>query len=177
LSNQWMSCSSDKSDKSDMRMLLLGLVVCASAGVGTAEAEGLGYATVGPAGFSGFFGSSAGAIHAAGGGEMLVGGRGGAAAELGVLGNSGSALVVFSANGVLHLSTGSGRRAPSPFVTSGYSHMSSGEGSFSAWNIGGGVDMWMQDRIGFRVEFRDHVRPDSRGSVQYWTFRAGVCFR
>jgi hypothetical protein len=160
-----------------LRVLMLGLVMCAGADVGTADAQGLGYGIVGPAGFSGFFGSSASAVHASGGGEVLVGGRGGAAAELGVLGNSSSALVVFSANGVLHFSTGRGRRGSSPYVTSGYTHMASGEGSFSAWNVGGGIDVWMQDRIGLRVEFRDHVRPDFRGTVQYWTIRAGVCFR
>ena len=30
---------------------------------------------------------------------------------------------------------------------------------------------------GLRVEFRDHVRPDSRGTVHYWSLRAGIAFR
>jgi hypothetical protein len=68
-------------------------------------------------------------------------------------------------------------RRRSPFFTGGYTHMGSGEASFDAWNVGVGFDLWTSDRFGFRVEFRDHVRPDFRGTVQYWTVRAGVCFR
>ena len=105
------------------RVLMLGLVMFASAGAGIAQAQGLVYAIGGPAGFSGFFGSSASALHLAAGGEVLAGGRAGAAAEVGTLGNSGGRLIVFSANGVLHLSTSRVGRGPSPFVTGGYTHM------------------------------------------------------
>jgi hypothetical protein len=147
------------------------------AGVRTVEAQGLGYGIAGPAGISGFFGSSASSIHAAAGGEGLFDGRAGIGGEVGVLANSGSALLVLSANGVLHFSTDPSRL--SPFVTGGYTIMGVGygEGSFSAWNVGAGVDYWAKDRVGVRIDFRDHVRPDSRGAVQYWTIRAGVVFR
>lgn len=157
-------------------MLLLVLAI-ALVGVRTVEAQGLGYGIAGPAGFSGFFGSSASSIHAAGGGEALVDGRAGIGGEFGVLANSSSTLFVFSVNGVLHFSTNPAMRRLSPFVTGGYTHMGSGEGSFGAWNVGAGVDLWAKDRVGIRMEFRDHVRPDSRGAVQYWTIRAGVVFR
>ena len=94
-----------------------------------------------------------------------------------MLAGSGSALLVVSANGVLHFSTSQSARRPSPFVTGGYTHMGSGEGSFGAWNVGAGIDLWAKERVGVRVDFRDHVRPDSRGAVQYWTIRAGIVFR
>jgi hypothetical protein len=70
-----------------------------------------------------------------------------------------------SVNGVVHVVPSSPEHRVSPFVTGGWTRTSSGEGSFNAWNLG------------VRVEFRDHVRPDSRGTVQYWTVRAGVTVR
>ena len=149
----------------------------ALAAVRTTDAQSLAYGIAGPAGFSGFFGSSASAVHAAGGGEVLVDGRAGIGAELGVLANSGSVLLVFSANGVFHVSTNQVMRRLSPFVTGGYTSMRNGDGSFGAWNVGAGADLWPKDRVGIRVEFRDHVRPDSRGAIQYWAVRGGVVFR
>lgn len=64
-----------------------------------------------------------------------------------------------------------------PFVTAGYTRMGSGEGSFNAWNVGAGANYWVGRRVGVRMEFRDHVRPDVRGTVQYWAVRAGVAVR
>ena len=143
------------------------------ANVFDARGQGLGYAVAGPAGVSGFFSSSASSVHAAGGGEALVAGLVGVGAEVGALANSSNVLLVVSANGVAHLT----RSRFSPFVTAGYTRMQSGEGGFNAWNAGVGADYWAGDRVGIRVDFRDHVRPDSRGTVQYWTFRGGVVFR
>jgi hypothetical protein len=160
-----------------MVKVVLVLILVAGVAVRTAEAQALGYGIAGPAGFSGFFGSSASGLHAAGGAEVLVGGRAGVAAELGVLANATSALLVFSGNGVFHALRATTERGPSPFVTGGYTYMRSGEGSFNAWNVGAGLDIWLSDHVGVRLEFRDHVRPDRRGAVQYWTFRAGVSFR
>ena len=138
-----------------------------------AQGQGQGYAVAGPAGVSGFFGSSASSVHVAGGGEALAGGLGGVGAEAGALANSSNVLLVVSGNGVAHLSRG----RFSPFVTAGYTRMQSGEGGFNAWNEGGGADYWVRDGVGIRFDFRDHVRPDSRGTVHYWTFRGGVVFR
>jgi hypothetical protein len=144
--------------------------------VAPARAQALGYGIAGPAGFSGFFGSSASGFHAAGGAEMLAGGLVGGAAEFGVLGNASSLLSVLSLNGVVHFTHATTSRS-SPFVTGGYSRFSSGDGSFKAWNFGGGVDFWMKQRAGLRVEFRNHIRPDHRGNVNYWSLRAGVSVR
>ena len=48
-------------------------------------------------------------------------------------------------------------------------------------SIGGEVGMfdhlWRTDRVGFRVELRDHIRPDDRGATHYWSARVGVSFR
>lgn len=158
------------------RVGLTAMVLCSFAGVREAPAQGLAYGIAGPAGVSGFFGSPGTALHAAGGGEALAAGRVGGAAELGILANASSALLVFSANGVVHLRDAR-RSRHSPFVSGGYTRMSSGEGSFDAWNVGVGIDIWSREHLGLRVEFRDHVRPDSRGTVQYWTIRDGVAVR
>jgi hypothetical protein len=57
-------------------------------GTRTASAQGLGYGIAGPAGNSGVFGSTA--LHAAGGGELLVNGRASIGGEVGILANAGS---------------------------------------------------------------------------------------
>ena len=140
---------------------------------GAARAQGLGYVVAGPAGVSGFFGSSSTSLHAAAGGEALLKGLLGIGGEAGLLANSSSVLWVVSANGVVHL----GAARVSPFVTGGYTRMGGGEGGFNAWNAGAGVDWWTNSRLGLRLDFRDHVRPDFRGTVHYWTVRGGIVFR
>jgi len=158
-----------------MRRLIFGV-----AGVllfaGTAQAQGLGYGVGGLAGVSGFFGDLSG-YNVAGGGEGLVAGRVGAGGEFGLIGDSSRVLAVVSANGVYHVMKLSRDSRRSPFVTGGYTWMGSGDGSFNAWNVGAGMDFWSRGRTGFRVEFRDHIRPDSRGTVQYWTARGGIVWR
>ena len=141
-----------------------------------ADAQVLVYGVAGVSGVSGFFRSSTG-FDAAGGGEALIKGMGGIGAEAGALGNVSSVLGRVSVDGVVHVIPSRPEHRVSPFVTSGWTHMSSGEGSFNAWNVGVGADVWAQPRVGVRVEFRDHVRPDTRGTVHYWTIRGGVAFR
>jgi hypothetical protein len=146
-----------------------------------AAAQVLGYGIAGPAGYTGFFGNSSSlAVHAAGGGEILAGGRIGAAGEFGLLAGPDSGVFLTSANGVVHFVPSVPtpiRSRISPFVTGGYTRISSGEGGFDAWNLGAGADVWTKPRVGLRLEFRDHIRPDRRGEVQYWAFRVGVVFR
>lgn len=138
-----------------------------------AQAQVFGYGIGGPAAVSGFFGSLTG-FHVAGGGELLLARRAGGNAELGMLGNVSSVLQVVSVNGVVHLLSVPTSGGVSPFITGGYSRLSSGEGAFEAWNVGAGVDIWEKNHVGFRLDVRDHVRPDSRGTVQYLAFRVGV---
>ena len=82
-------------------------------------------------------------MHAAGGGEIpgrRAGWRGG---EFGLLAGPDSGVFMTSANGVLHFVPSVAtpiRSRISPFVTGGYTRISSGEGGFDAWNIGAGAD-------------------------------------
>lgn len=159
---------------------LAGILIAAR----PAAAQVQGYGIAGPAGYTGFFGSAGQAIHAAGGGEVLIGGwpggRVGGGGEFGVIASTGGGLFVTSANAVVHFSPSQPspvRSRLSPFVTGGYSRLSDGDGALNGWNAGVGADVWLKPRVGLRVEFRDHVRPDDRGSVQYWAVRVGVVFR
>lgn len=156
-------------------VMVAGAVAACGLMASTAQAQAVAYGVAGPAGFSGFFGTSATNGHVAGGVEVLAGGRVGGQGEFGALGGSGGLLFVTSANGIARV--GSSSEKIVPFVTGGYTRMFSGEGGFNAWNVGAGADVWLQPHVGLRFEFRDHVRPDSRGAVHYWTFRAGVSFR
>jgi hypothetical protein len=139
-----------------------------------AYAQRLGYGIGGPAGRSGFVGSGT-TLHPAGGGELLFGGRVGAGGEVGLF----DRLVVVSVNGTVHLADARTSERFVPFVTGGYTRLGvgDGEGSFNAWNLAAGGDYWFGRRRGLRVEFRDHVRPDRRGTVHYWSARAGIVFR
>ena len=143
--------------------VVAGAITAAPAG-----AQALGYGIAGPAGYSGFFGSSTLLVHAAGGGEF------------GLLANADGGMFVTSVNGVFHFVPSVVtpiKSRISPFASGGYTRLSSGEGAFDAWNLGGGADLWLKPRVGLRVEFRDHIRPDGRGGVQYWAYRVGVVFR
>src|SRR5690242_17239090 len=75
-----------------------------------AQVTGLGYGIAGPAGFSGFFGTSGLNVHAAGGGEVLAGDRVGAGGEFGVFAGTGGGLFVTSVNGVFHFAPSTGAR-------------------------------------------------------------------
>ena len=137
-------------------------------------AQGLGYAEGGLAGGSGFFGRWSNSFHAGGGGEVVAADRVGIGGEVGFF----NRLIVGSGNLTVHLGGVRDARI-SPFITGGYSRMGigDGEGAFSAWNAGAGIHVWASDHAGLRLEFRDHVRPDSRGTTQYWSARVGIVFR
>ena len=156
-----------------MRILLLSTAIVLG-GSQTTQAQGIVYGVAGGGGYGGWFGGGAG-FHVAGGGEVLARGVVGAGGEYGIFGNTSSVLSVMSFNGVVHLSTPGSRT--SPFLTSGYSRFSSGEGAFHAWNIGVGADFWGNEHAGVRVEFRDHVRRDTRGTVHYFSIRAGIALK
>ena len=137
-----------------------------------ASAQGLGYAEGGLAGVHGFFGQWSDSFHVGGGGEVVVDDRLGFGGEIGLF----NRFVTASGNVTVHLGGVSSARF-SPFVTGGVSWFGVGDGEFKALNVGGGFHYWAADRVGFRAEFRDHFRPDDRGTVQYWSARAGIAFR
>ena len=140
----------------------------------SASAQGLGYAVAGPATTMGFVNHSRITFNAAGGGEAIVGDVVGVGGEAGFF----NRLIVGSVNTTVHLA-GVSTAKFSPFVTAGYSRLGigDGEGAFSAFNIGAGLHYWGTDHIGFRAEIRNHLRPDDRGTTQYWSVRAGIAFR
>lgn len=140
----------------------------------TAQAQAIGYGLVGPAGYGGWFGGGL-AWHAAGGGEFLVKGVAGGAAEIGIFGNSSSLAWLTSFNGVAHLAKPPART--SPYITGGYSQLSNGEGTNHMLNFGIGADFQASDHAGTRVEFRDHIRNDVRGAVHYFSIRVGIMFK
>ena len=153
----------------------VGVVIGCGLTAAPAAAQAGVYAVAGPAGISGFYRTSAANGHLAGGVEGFAGGRVGGQGEFGAIGGAGGLLFVTSGNGIVRFGS-SGDRV-TPFVTGGYTRMFSGEGGFNAFNVGAGADVWLKPRVGLRLEFRDHVRPDSRGTVHYWTVRAGVSVR
>ncbi len=160
------------------QMILLALA--AAAVVATpraAQAQALGYAIVGPAGVVGPFGGSGLAGHVAAGGELLIGNRVGAGAEHGLIAGVDGGQWATSANLVVHFAPPERSRGTRPFLTGGYTRLSSGDGTFNAWNIGGGVDIWARERVGVRVELRDHIRPDDGGAFHHWGLRAGIVVR
>jgi len=140
-----------------------------------AGAQALGYGIAGPIGGEGFFTNlSFLGLYAAGGGEILAGGRFGAAGEFGRAAGANADAVIISVNGVVHVGPSVAtpvRNRFSPFITGGYTRL----GGSNVWNIAAGADVWLKPRVGARFEFRDHIPPD--GGEQLWAFRAGVVFR
>jgi hypothetical protein len=147
-------------------------------GVSTARAQPLGYGIAGPAGVAGFFAASASELHASGGGELRAASRVGAGGEFGIFGSS-RVLFVLSLNGTVYLGSDPSSNKAVPFLSTGYSRFGVGDsdGPFNAWNVAGGLDYWVGRRAGVRTEFRDHIRLDTRGTVQYWSLRGGIVFR
>ena len=149
-----------------MRVLLVTVFITAA--VTTAEAQILGYGVAGPAGTSGFIDTGV-TFHGAGGAEIVAGDRVGVGSEFGVF----DRLITTSGNLTVYVA---GQRG---FVSGGYSRMGIGDGeeAFSAFNVGAGAHVWFGEHTGLRLEFRDHMRPDDRGTTHYWTARAGIVFR
>jgi hypothetical protein len=160
------------SDGDQLRILLLASLFSLLASA--AQAQGLLHASGGLAGYSGFFGRSAVSVHAGAGGEVVAADRVGIGGEFGIF----NRLMVGSANATVHLN-GVKTATFSPFLTGGYSRfgIGDGEGAFNTFNVGAGLHYWAAKRVGFRVEVRDHFRPDDRGTTQYWSLRAGIAFR
>jgi hypothetical protein len=155
-------------------MRILGALFLLVVAAASADAQVLGYGVAGPATSMGFVNHSRITFNVAGGAEAVAADVVGLGGELGFF----NRLIVGSANASLHLA-GVSRAKVSPFVTAGYSRLGigDGEGAFSAFNAGAGVQGWFSDRAGVRIEVRDHLRPGDRGVTQYWSLRLGVVFR
>jgi hypothetical protein len=142
-----------------------------------AESQVVGYGIFGPTVLSG--GSEylvSGTT--AGGAEFLVNGRIGVGVEAGFIGTPVSGWPVLSATGVWHLT--SSRRdgsKVSPFVAGGISSIDSERSPNRSWNIGAGIDVWMRERVGLRIDYRDHFTPQADFTPRYSMLRVGVVFR
>ena len=119
-------------------------------------------------------------VHFGGGGEGLVYKGLGLGAEVGLLApwrSFSESIGMFSANGSYHFQRD---RKVSPFVTAGYS-MGFREGHINLVNFGGGINWWMNDKVGLRLEFRDHIYSDSHFSrtdrFHYLGGRIGIALR
>jgi hypothetical protein len=91
---------------------------------------------------------------------------------IGALQESGGGLGLLSANGSYHFAR---QRKVSPFLTGGYSSVF-GHGQRNLVNFGGGMNYWLRERIGLRLEIRDHIYADGTGR-HLLGFRIGFAFR
>jgi hypothetical protein len=143
------------------------------------EHRGQGYVFFAPGGiFEG--GYHTGTAHFGGGGEGLIYKGIGLGAEVGYLTpwrDFSQGIGMASVNGSYHFMR---NRTVSPFVTAGYS-LGFREGHINLVNFGGGVNWWMNDRIGLRLEFRDHIYSESHFNhtdrFHYLGGRIGFAFR
>jgi opacity protein-like surface antigen len=132
----------------------------------------------GPRGYA-FFGLGRAAdsttIHVGGGLDAAIYRGIGASAEVGYLGPRQQfkdyGFGVFSANGLYDLPFSLSSKLR-PFATGGYS-MAFRDGTANGYNIGGGVNYWLGDRMGLRFEYRENVINDFHfhGGRIGWTFR------
>ena len=109
------------------------------------------------------------------GGEAVLGRGVGIGAELTAIGTRedflDSVVGTFSANGYYHFARGSNLKLD-PFLTGGYTLLFR-YGHANLFNFGGGLNYWLGNHVGARIEFRDQVH--SNGSaVHYWGFRFGL---
>ena len=140
----------------------------------TSERRGYGYVFVAP-GVATDGESAAATLHVGVGGERFVYrglGIGGEIGYAGALLAPGAGIGVASVNSSYNF-----RRASklAPFVTGGYSLLFR-SGTLNVANFGGGINYWFRERLGLRLELRDHVAvPDS--SAHAVGLRIGLAFR
>ncbi len=114
-----------------------------------------------------------------GGGERRVYKRLGIGGDLGYLFPArgvGNGVGLLSVNASYHFGEGRSSQKLVPFVTGGYSLMFRG-GAVSGFNFGGGVTEWFTDRIGLRMEVRDHTVSPCGCRLHVVQFRVGLTFR
>lgn len=113
--------------------------------------------------------------HAAAGADVLFNGSAGVTGEVGALFLDGRPAGVTSVGGILQARPTRLRRAL-PFLSGGYSLLWS-EGEYAnSWFVGGGVTWWTSERLGVRLELRDHIVTDDT-TVHLMVVRAGIAFR
>ena len=114
-------------------------------------------------------------MHFGAGAEALVYKGLGLGAEIGYLTpwrDISAGIGILSADGSYHFNR---NRKASPFITGGYS-LAFREGHANLINIGGGLNYWFNEKMGMRLEFRDHFNPH-HSNYHYLSFRIGYAFR
>jgi hypothetical protein len=156
--------------------LPLIFLICSSIVAQTpTEHRGQGYVFVGPGASSG---DSPTMLNFGVGGEGFVYKGLGVGAEIGgfvPVSEPDAGVGVFSPNISYHFPKASNSGKLVPFVTGGYSLFFRSNIAHAA-NFGGGVNYWFKDRVGLRVEVRDHVLTQY-SDVHYVGFRFGLAFR
>jgi hypothetical protein len=155
-------------------VILLAVLLPFAAAAQTKERRGQGYVFVAPTSTTeeGF------GLHIGVGGEGLVYKGLGVGGEIGYLGSADGlrdGIGVLSTNISYHFTKATKSRKFAPFVTSGYS-MLVRRSAINSVNIGGGANWWFKDRIGLRLELRDHI-PLRFESVHFFGVRIGLAFR
>ncbi len=163
------------------RAFLIGVVLTMITGLANAqtarEHRGYGYGFGAPGASVGDGGTTA-TLHVGVGGERLVYKGLGAGGEIGYIGpmtGMGSGFGIGSGNASYHFRTATSSGKLDPFLTGGYSLAFRNEVA-SGFKVGGGVDYWFKERVGLRVEVRDHYFPVFR-STNFIGVRIGLTFR
>jgi hypothetical protein len=155
-------------------VILLAVLLPLAAAAQYKERRGQGYVFVAP----GMIDGEVATLHVGGGGEGLFYKGLGVGAEIGYLGiirQLGNGVGVLSPNVSYHFTNATKSGKFAPFVTTGYSLLFR-DGVASAVNIGGGMNWWFKERVGLRVEFRDHALVTG-GAQHLFGVRIGLAFR
>ena len=116
--------------------------------------------------------------HLGGGGEGYFSRYLGVGAEVGYLApmqSFSSGIGTLSPNVVARFRAKDERNKVEPFATGGYT-LFFRSGHANGFNFGGGVNYWLKDHVGLRLEVRDNVWTLGE-TVHYVGFRVGVTFR
>ena len=155
-------------------MIPLAVLLPIAATAQSNERRGQGYVFVAP----GTTSEGGATLHIGAGGEGLVYKGLGVGGEIGYLGASrgfSEGIGVLSPNVSYNFLNASRSGKFAPFVTSGYS-LFFRDGGLNAVNFGGGMNWWFKERLGLRLELRDHILRDYT-SIHIVGFRIGLAFR
>lgn len=155
-------------------VILLAVLLPFAAAAQNRERRGQGYVFVAP----GTTSEGGSTLHIGVGGEGLVYKGLGVGGEIGYIGAAGGfseGIGVLSPNVSYNFLNASRSGKFAPFVTGGYSLLFR-DGALHAVNFGGGMNWWFKDRLGLRLELRDHILRDYR-SLHIVGFRIGLAFR
>ncbi len=135
--------------------------------------QGLGYVFVAPTVESdGFYNDAVWQF--GGGGEYRLPHGLGIGTELSVITEN---VIQWSVNPYYHFQNADRSGKFIPFVTAGYTGAHNLEDGENWFNVGGGVDYWIKDRIGVRFEVRDNVDLHHSVPRHYTGIRVGFAWR